>query len=123
MSVYLELFHGRNTPDEELDDWGPNGPIFGPYDWVHITYTCHIKLGKNNGDDVDELCIVDDLVYYGGKFYGDFSVFSDDLIVPERPIRRFEPALKDRMEPFDKDKADFGDWRERNAALPVRPGK
>jgi len=27
MPVYLELFHGRKSVDEELNDWGSQGPI------------------------------------------------------------------------------------------------
>lgn len=25
-SVILHLYHGRNTPDEDMDDWGFGGP-------------------------------------------------------------------------------------------------
>ena len=38
MSVYVELFHGHHFPGEELDDWGFQGPILGPFPYFHITY-------------------------------------------------------------------------------------
>jgi len=43
MPAYLELFHGRKDPKEELEDWGSLGPIFGPLQFVHTTYACNIK--------------------------------------------------------------------------------
>jgi hypothetical protein len=43
MPAYIELFHGRTDPKEELEDWGSPGPIFGPLQFVHTTYACHIK--------------------------------------------------------------------------------
>jgi hypothetical protein len=45
MSVYLHLFHGRKTPDENLDDWGSDGPVIGPLRYVHITYMATVRLG------------------------------------------------------------------------------
>ena len=69
--VYIELLHGRKTPDEVMDDFGPDGPVFGPFEWVHTTYGCDIKLG-----DDGELQDKDGLVYYDGMWYGDWSVFS-----------------------------------------------
>lgn len=30
--MYLKLLHGRNSLHENLDNWGFNGPIFGPLD-------------------------------------------------------------------------------------------
>ena len=68
---YLKLFHGRERPDEPLDDWGEPGPIFGPYPFFHTTYQSDIKFD----DDRGVLRIVGDLVYYDGMFYGDWSVF------------------------------------------------
>ena len=29
MTMYVHLFHGRNTLYEELDDWGCDGPVLG----------------------------------------------------------------------------------------------
>jgi hypothetical protein len=27
--VYLQLFHGRKTPDEQMSGWGTEGPVLG----------------------------------------------------------------------------------------------
>lgn len=73
--VYLKLFHGRKTVDEDMDsDWGEQGPILGPLDYVHTTYAATIHcLAVNQQYDVD-LTVVEDCIYYNGWFYGDWSV-------------------------------------------------
>lgn len=73
MSVYIRLFHGRKTPDEQLDDWGTDGPVFEA-DFVHTTYAVHIKMGYQR-DIFQELFIMEDMIYYDGIYYGDWSVF------------------------------------------------
>ncbi|WOF44313.1 hypothetical protein KNJ79_05120 [Sphingopyxis indica] len=99
--VYLHLFHGRNAPDEQLDDWGFDGPTIGPLEYVHVTYMCDIKIAAHldvieeffpekfaemkswaGGRELSDvhptdhhLPVVDGLVEHDGKFYGDFSVF------------------------------------------------
>ena len=102
MSVHLRLFHGRNSPDQDMEDWGFDGPTIGPLEFVHVTYLCdlkfampydtaaeffpdvaaqHAKMMHRNGVTNDawlvdhHLSIVDDLIEHDGKFYGDFSVF------------------------------------------------
>jgi hypothetical protein len=57
-----------------MDDWGTDGPVFGPYEFVHTTYGWDIKLGKSHGN-CDELYVYEDMVYYDGVYYGDWSVF------------------------------------------------
>jgi len=75
--VYLRLFHGRTDPAQQMDDWGSDGPILGPYLFCHTTYSCHLKLGRPDGG-CDELHIAaTDLLYYGGVYYGDWSVFGE----------------------------------------------
>jgi len=76
MAVYIRLFHARKDPNEDLDDWGFDGPVFGPYDWAHTTYAMHLKLGRKDGT-LHELFVDEDMLYYGGAWYGDWSVFSD----------------------------------------------
>jgi len=85
MSVYLHLFHGRTHPGEQLNDWGRNGPVLGPLDYVHVTYLTDLRLGDA---EATELQFVDDLVYYDGIYYGDWSVYSDPRLdggTPEAP--------------------------------------
>jgi hypothetical protein len=48
--MYLRLFHGRNAIDEELHDWGFQGPTFGPLDCFHIIYLTTFSISH----DTDE---------------------------------------------------------------------
>ena len=79
MKLYLHLFHGRQSPDEEMDDWGTDGPTFGPLDYVHTTYAQSVKLGfpALKGDCFD-MSIIDDCLHYDDVYYGDWSVFAAD---------------------------------------------
>lgn len=102
MAVYLHLFHGRDTVDQDMDDWGFDGPVIGPLDYAHITYMTDIKFAcsrdvakqffpegaKRDEDFVaqhpdstmlnypfeDRLVSVEGLIEHGGKYYGDFSI-------------------------------------------------
>ena len=65
--MYLELFHGRTTLDEQLEDWGTRGPILGPLTYVHTTYATHVKFAFTNSSEGDGwLYIVEDCIYYDG---------------------------------------------------------
>ncbi len=76
--LYIRLFHGRTTKNQVLEDWGLDGPVFGPFDWIHTTYKNHIKMGENeHGDVVAELMVDEDLVYYDGVWYGDWTIFTE----------------------------------------------
>lgn len=77
--LYLKLFHGRKDPPEQMDDWGSDGPVFGPYDFIHTTYAYHLKMGNTTGK-VDELFAFEDMIYYDGIYYGDWSVFPENLL-------------------------------------------
>ncbi|UTC28478.1 hypothetical protein GURKE_04760 [Brevundimonas phage vB_BpoS-Gurke] len=41
--VHIRLFHGRDTADQEMNDFGYEGPTIGPFRYVHITYLCDVK--------------------------------------------------------------------------------
>jgi hypothetical protein len=96
MKVAIELFHGRTSPDEHLENWGSQGPVF-LVDYVHVTYLCDIKLGIDHPNGDGDLCFVEDLVYYDGFYYGDWSVFSPAILNKEQNSRIVE---------FDHEKAD-----------------
>ena len=89
---YLMLWHGRETVDEELDSWGTNGPVFGPFPFFHMTYDCEITFSEEDGHI---LKVIDELVYYDGVYYGDWSFF-DEL----------DDELRQRLSPFDPHKAN-----------------
>ena len=97
MKVALELFHGRTTPDEHLEDWGRRGPVF-LVDYVHVTYLWDIKLGIPEPAGDGDLERVEDLIYYDGVYYGDWSVFPAALL--EEDVE-----LKARLTTYDAKKA------------------
>jgi hypothetical protein len=37
MTIYLKLIHGRDYPDQQMNDWGFDGPVLGPFEAVHFT--------------------------------------------------------------------------------------
>jgi hypothetical protein len=85
--LYLKLFHGRTDPTEQMNDWGSNGPILGPYEFIHTTYASRVKMG-HDADDVDELFAVEDMIYYDGVYYGDWSVFPENRLEKQDQTRR-----------------------------------
>lgn len=97
MKVALQLFHGRADPDADMEDWGQQGPIF-LVDYVHTTYSIDIKLGIPDPAGDGDLKILDDLVYYDGMYYGDWSTFPAD--VAEKSVEHVH-----RIVPFDPTKA------------------
>ncbi len=96
--LYFELFHGRKSKKEKLDDWGSSGPIFGPLEYVHTTYASHIKFAQNG--ECCDLFTGDDLIYYDGVWYGDWSVFTLDG-KDEVQLRE----IKSRVTPYVESKA------------------
>jgi len=91
--LYIRLFHGRTDPKQEMDDWGSDGPILGPYKFAHTTYSSILKLGKPDGS-CDELYIVGpDMVFYDGVFYGDWSVFGEAEFKQDNfELSNYDPA-------------------------------
>jgi hypothetical protein len=77
MTVYLKLMHGRDNPDQDMNGWGFNGPVLGPFEAVHFTYAAHVRCfpkGSDGDTDAVELFYRDDMLVYEGKFYGDFEI-------------------------------------------------
>lgn len=93
--LYIILFHGRAHPDMDMDDWGTDGPIIGPFPFAHHTYLSHIKLG-----DGKSLERVADTIYYNHRFYGDYSVVSGAHLLDS------DAELTKRIEPYNATKAD-----------------
>jgi hypothetical protein len=73
--LYLHLYHGRKDPAGDMQDWGFDGPTFGPLTHAVHTYIATIRL---YGDDVsDELWLdaYQDMIVWDGAYYGDMSIF------------------------------------------------
>lgn len=94
MSIYIQLLHGRKTPDEELNGWGPDGPVLGPFDYFHSTYFTNMVFACMDEDKVWNLADskVEELVHYDGMYYGDFEITSGGgLKCPLDHIEDFDP--------------------------------
>ncbi len=97
--LYLGLFHSRHDPNDQMIEWGFNGPLIGPLVFVHTTYTNNIKLGFESDTDARRyfpvqtdtfLAVSDDMVLFDSKFYGDWTVFyvgEDDCALPRDTFR------------------------------------
>ena len=91
MTVYIKLLHGRDDPDQDMQDWGFAGPLLGPFEALHFTYRNHIRCISNSATEEElELGFTDDMLTYEGKRYGDFEIaaeFAGDTrkISPPRP--------------------------------------
>ena len=42
--LIIYLFHGRASIDQDMTDWGAEGPKIGPLSYVHTTYGSDVKL-------------------------------------------------------------------------------
>jgi len=42
--LQLRLFHGRADPDEDMDDWGFDGPIIRDIVAIHFTYMSDVNV-------------------------------------------------------------------------------
>ncbi len=98
---YLRLYHGRIDPKEKLEDWGSEGPIFGPYESVQMTYGSHIKM--HTGSGFDDLNWLEDLIYYDGIFYGDMEIFNAEEAQKTTPYQEEKSKLPNET---DKENSD-----------------
>lgn len=106
--MYLQLYHGRHAPDEELSDWGFDGPIFHIPDelsGVTMTYACEIQF-EYQQDHFGLLKIDGDCLYYDGAWYGDWSFMSDAFFKKHYAIAN--------LQEFDAEKAKIPDGDEQS---------
>lgn len=86
--MYLKLFHGRKDPNQDMEDWGEDGAILGPLQYVHTTYGWDIKIEFLDGEalnlstahEVDGV-LHTDMVKHNDMFYGDWSVFYHPVVI------------------------------------------
>jgi len=67
--LYLHMIHGRTNPNQQMDDWGTDGPFIGPLNWCHFTYNSTINLGFSDGFGFYE-----DMLFFDGVYYGDWEL-------------------------------------------------
>jgi hypothetical protein len=104
MTVYLHLFHGRNTVDEELDDWGFDGGVLGPFKYLHMTYCSDLKFSMEESayraifpDDTKATAYegfieghfetTEGLIIHQAKYYGDFSICTRDVFEQDKLLK------------------------------------
>lgn len=103
MALFLKLFHGRKDPDQDMDDWGFEGPHLGPMKYVHTTYAHDIKFAmeveaykKAFPEDAERaeresyyhnghrwvdghLMMHNDMIHLGDSYYGDWSAYDTEV--------------------------------------------
>lgn len=87
--MYLELTHGRDSKDQIADGQELfDGPVFGPLQYVQGTFGSDIKLSypEINGEP-KWIWYDEDLIRYGGMYYGDWHVIDESLITGEQLAR------------------------------------
>ena len=82
--MYLKLLHGRDMADEEMDDWGPDGPWIGPLNYFHCTYLSDIGIGFAGGEELvsqsynieipSPIYLYQEMIYYDGMYYGSWEL-------------------------------------------------
>ena len=82
--MYLKLLHGRKHSNEEMDDWGLDGPWIGPLRWFHCTYLSSVGIGFEDGGELGAMSpgeevpspmfFFEGLLYFSGMYYGDWEL-------------------------------------------------
>jgi len=92
------LLHGRDDPEQQMDDWGYNGPVLNKVKYVHSVYgnlmigfhsaeaakAAHELTGWTFFDDaVLEIAFFEDLVLCrnakgGAQYYGDWELQEEE---------------------------------------------
>ena len=85
----IKLYHGRKSPDENLNDWGTDGPLLR-IGGFHVTYLSTFRVMLEDKDWYF-LKFVDDLLYYDGVLYGDFTISDSDPENIGQAIAWFDP--------------------------------
>jgi hypothetical protein len=101
--VYLELFNGRRSIDEQMRSFGTPGPVLGPFPFVKTDCGDRLKFDR---DVVVELTL--GLFYYGDTFYGGVSVIDTDTVCRSEDLQQ-------RLETFEPSKT-VQPWRGQLAA-------
>jgi hypothetical protein len=58
-----------------MDEWGFNGPVFGPLSAIVMTYLSTIRIHGTKPCDEVWIDTTRDMVQWKGSYYGDFEIF------------------------------------------------
>jgi hypothetical protein len=96
--LYLAVLHGRSTVASQMNGWGSAGPLLGPLEYVHTTYsvTIRIKFVSKKVEaaffedpafpEPQDLTVSKGMLLYNGMYYGDWTV----LYVPAEDCEDFQ---------------------------------
>ena len=76
-TVYLHLYHGRLDPDEDMEGFGTEGPLLGPFETVQFTYANQIRCISADGEEKWLNWDDNQLILHEGVYYGDCSFHSN----------------------------------------------
>lgn len=81
--ICISLFHGRNSPNEELQDWGFDGAVIMNVGFAWTYGSLKIFEVRHDGSFGDMVILpqVDGMVALNSKYYGDF-----EICLPTDPI-------------------------------------
>ena len=73
--LYARLFHGRSDPNQHMDGWGFDGPVFGPLSSVALTYLQHLRLFWTSCQQEADIRTTNGLLSWDGSYFGDLYIF------------------------------------------------
>jgi len=89
--LFLHLWHGRDSVNQDMDDWGFDGPEIGPLIKVGASYMSGLVLEFEDAEtrerffprvDADPMAWLEgeeDCIEYEGKFYGEWTAFMKEV--------------------------------------------
>ena len=96
--MYIHLYHGRTDPNQQMEDWGEDGPTFGPFICFHVTFLSEIQVQLEEGDWLG-FKIEGGLIHYGGMYYGDFEIVAlEDAELGRRLIPLPIETIRENLE-------------------------
>ena len=81
--VYLHLYHGRLDPKQDMEEFGTDGPLLGPFKTIQFTYRDSIRCMHEDDSKHDDFWLAwnsEQLIEHEGVYYRDCSVHS---VIPE----------------------------------------
>lgn len=99
--VYINLYHGRSSIDQDMEDWGDEErDLWFKADFASIEYNPAnngVRMVKRAKDDeVWIYYVTEDLLYYDGFFYGAFSFHGE--LPADAELSKFLTAKADYPE-------------------------
>jgi hypothetical protein len=96
--LFVDLFHGRDHLDQDMQDWGYHGPVLGPFCAVQNTYGVEYKCFTAEGALIT-LPYAEGCIAYDASFYGEICVFSRQSLVTG-VLTPDDHRLHQRLEPL-----------------------